>query len=55
LISGWAALWYAICYEVLNDKCQTRMRASLRIAYSLCFTAACLALMAAYPLLHVRW
>jgi hypothetical protein len=25
------------------------MRASLRIAFSLCFTAACLALMAAYP------
>jgi hypothetical protein len=32
------------------------MRASLRIAYSLCFSAACLALAAAYPVAALlRW
>jgi hypothetical protein len=31
------------------------MRASLRIAYSLCFTAACLALMATYPVVTFLW
>jgi hypothetical protein len=31
------------------------MRASLRIAYSLCFTGACLVLAAAYPLYVLPW
>jgi hypothetical protein len=31
------------------------MRASLRIAFALCFTAACLALMAAYPVVALQW